>query len=401
MSGRLIIVAKPVETETSPSVEVPLDNMERHKRLAEDLTDHRWRYYVLDAPTISDVDFDLAMRELERLEDAHPQLRTPESPTQTVGGAPSTTFSAITHRQPLMSLDNAFSREELLQWGQRVFKDVREGEAGDPEFICELKIDGLAIDLIYEDGRLVSGATRGDGRVGEDVTANIKTIASIPTRLKGENIPAVLEVRGEVFFPIEAFRALNERLVAAGKPPFANPRNGAAGSLRQKDPKVTASRQLGFIAHGIGVAQGVEFAKLSEAYDALAGWGLPVSTHSKVCTGLEEVWAFVEHTAEHRHDVEHEIDGAVIKINDRVHQDQLGFTSRAPRWAIAFKYPPEEVNTLLLDIRVNVGRTGRVTPYAVMEPVLVGGSTVSMARVQSHDATSSQSTMPSVRGRPG
>ncbi len=382
---RLCVVTESVEAQASSASAVPGKALERHKRLAEDLTDHRWRYYVLDAPTISDADFDKAMRELEELEDTYPQLRTPDSPTQTVGGAPSTTFSAVTHRQPLMSLDNAFSREELLHWGQRVFSDVREGEVGDPEFICELKIDGLAIDLLYEGGRLVSGATRGDGRVGEDVTANIKTISAIPTRLSGEDVPAVLEVRGEVFFPIQAFRALNERLVEAGKPPFANPRNGAAGSLRQKDPKVTASRQLGFIAHGIGAAEGVEFAKLSEAYDALAGWGLPVSAHSKLCAGLDEVWAFVEHTVEHRHDVEHEIDGAVIKINDRVHQDQLGFTSRAPRWAIAYKYPPEEVNTLLLDIRVNVGRTGRVTPYAVMEPVVVGGSTVSMATL--HNAS--------------
>ncbi|GAB3704522.1 NAD-dependent DNA ligase LigA [Mariniluteicoccus flavus] len=349
---------------------------ERHAELSRVLDEARWRYHVLDAPTMSDSEFDGHMRELNALEDEFPGLRTPDSPTQQVGGPPSATFAAVTHLEPMQSLDNAFSHDELLKWGDRVLKDAPDDLGG---FLCELKIDGLATDLVYEKGRLVRAATRGDGRVGEDVTANIRTIRAIPNELTGDDVPDLLEVRGEVFLSLEAFRQLNASLVEQGKAPFANPRNSAAGSLRQKDPRVTASRALAFIAHGIGAAKGVEFARLSEAYAVLREFGIPTTAHARVVDDLAGVWAFVEEVAGRRHDFEHEIDGVVVKVDRREAQRRLGSTSRAPRWAIAYKYPPEEVTTKLLDIRVNVGRTGRVTPYAVMEPVLVAGSTVAMA----------------------
>lgn len=349
---------------------------ERHAELSEILNEARWRYHVLDAPTMSDGEFDAGLRELNELEEQFPGLRTPDSPTQQVGGPPSATFAPVTHPQPMQSLDNVFSREELAKWLDRV---TAEAGADRGEFLCELKIDGLAVDLLYERGRLVRAATRGDGRVGEDVTANVRTIAAIPAELSGDTIPQTLEVRGEVFLSLEAFAALNESLVAHGKAPFANPRNSAAGSLRQKDPRITAQRALGFIAHGIGLAEGIELERLSQAYDLLRAWGIPTTEHARIAHDMTEVWAFVDEVAGRRHDFVHEIDGAVIKIDRRDVQQRLGSTSRAPRWAIAYKYPPEEVTTKLLDIRVNVGRTGRVTPYAVMEPVLVAGSTVAMA----------------------
>ena len=288
----------------------------------------------------------------------------------------------------LLSLDNVFNREELDRWAQRAVRELGEEQIARSGYLCELKVDGLAIDLLYENGRLTRAATRGDGRFGEDVTANVATIAVIPRRLTATDehpLPSTLEVRGEVFFAVEEFAKLNESLVADDKAPFANPRNAAAGSLRQKDPKITASRHLGFVSHGLGVVEGVRLDRLSTAYDALAAWGLPVSPQRTVCPDLDAVWAFIEHYGEHRHSVVHEIDGVVIKLDERSVQDQLGSTSRAPRWAIAFKYPPEEVTTKLLDIRVNVGRTGRVTPYGVMEPVLVSGSTVGMATL--HNAS--------------
>ena len=357
----------------------------RHAEVTEVLNEARWRYHVLDAPTISDGEFDALMRELNELEDTFALLRTPDSPTQQVGGPPSTTFAPIEHRQRLLSLDNAFSRDELDRWAARAVRELGEKRLEESGYLCELKVDGLALDLIYESGRLVSAATRGDGRVGEDVTANVRTIKVIPDRLTGTDVPTVLEVRGEVFFAVKEFAALNESLVADGKAPFANPRNAAAGSLRQKDPRVTASRRLGFVSHGIGVLEGVSAERLSTAYDALAGWGLPVSPHRKLARTLADVWDYIEHFGEHRHAVEHEIDGVVVKLDERAVQDQLGSTTRAPRWAIAFKYPPEEVTTTLLDIRVNVGRTGRVTPYGVMEPVVVAGSTVGMATL--HNAS--------------
>lgn len=356
----------------------------RHAELSDQITDHRWRYYVLDSPVVADAEFDALMRELTDIEDAHPELRTPDSPTQQVGGAPSTTFAPVPHLVPLMSLDNVFSTEELDRWLARAATLAGE-ELQASGYLCEPKIDGLALDLVYRNGRLVSAATRGDGTVGEDVTANVRTIEAIPTQLAGSDIPQVVEVRGEVFMRLEDFATLNEGLVAAGKAPFANPRNSAAGSLRQKDPRVTAQRRLHFLVHGIGEYSGPELNRQSHGYELLRGWGLPTSGHFRVCSTTEEVKEFIAHYGEHRHSVEHEIDGVVIKVDDRALQTKLGHTSRAPRWAIAYKYPPEEVTTKLLDIRVNVGRTGRVTPYAVMEPVFVSGSTVEMATL--HNAS--------------
>ncbi len=358
---------------------------QRHSDVSERVNEARWRYYVLDAPTMSDGEFDALMRQLIELEEEFPSLRTSESPTQQVGSPPSTTFTPVEHLQRLMSLDNAFSRDELDRWHQRAIRELGERRLEQSGYLCELKVDGLAIDLVYQAGRLVRAATRGDGRVGEDVTANVKTIKVIPHRLSGLDFPERLEVRGEVYFAVAEFTALNESLVLSGKAPFANPRNAAAGSLRQKDPKVTASRNLGFVSHGIGVLEGFTANRLSDAYDAMDRWGLAVSPHRKLARNLAEVWDYVEHFGEHRHSVEHEIDGVVVKLDERAVQDQLGSTSHAPRWAIAYKYPPEEVTTKLLDINVNVGRTGRVTPFGVMEPVQVSGSTVGMATL--HNAS--------------
>ncbi|HET6626014.1 MAG TPA: NAD-dependent DNA ligase LigA [Nocardioidaceae bacterium] len=362
----------------------PPEAREEHLEVAEQVEEARWRYYVNDAPTLSDAEFDILMRRLEELEERYPDLRTPDSPTQKVGGAVSTEFTPVDHLEQMMSLDNAFSVEELQSWKDRL---AREGVT-DADFLCELKVDGLAINLLYEDGRLVRGATRGDGRTGEDVTPNVRTIGNVPHRLTGTEdhpVPARVEVRGEVFLPVEAFEKLNESMVEAGKPPFANPRNAAAGSLRQKHPRVTATRPLAMVCHGTGLREGFAPKRQSESYAALSAWGLPVSARAKVVPDLEAVEEFIGYYGEHRHDVEHEIDGVVVKVDQVSLQRRLGSTSRAPRWAIAYKYPPEEVNTTLLDIRVNVGRTGRVTPYGVMEPVKVAGSTVEMATL--HNAS--------------
>ncbi|WP_207792700.1 NAD-dependent DNA ligase LigA [Nocardioides acrostichi] len=356
----------------------PPEAREEHQRLVEEVTDARWRYYVLDDPTLDDADFDRRLRRLEALEEAHPELRTPDSPTQKVGGAVSTEFTAIDHLQRMESLDNAFSAEELEAWYARLGRDGVES----PALLCELKVDGLAINLLYEDGRLVRALTRGDGTTGEDVTPNVKTLGSVPHRLAGTeefSVPALVEVRGEVFLPVEAFERLNEQMTDAGKPMFANPRNAAAGSLRQKDPRVTATRALGMVCHGIGAREGFEPASQSEGYAALEAWGLPTSSRAKVVASLTEVSELIAFYGEHRHEVEHEIDGLVIKVDDVSLQRRLGSTSRAPRWAIAYKYPPEEVNAKLLDIGVDVGRTGRVTPFGVMEPTRVAGSTVERA----------------------
>ena len=343
---------------------------EEHARLAQEVDEHQYRYYVLDDPTASDADYDALLRRLGALESEFPDLRTPSSPTQRVGGTYSTLFTSVDHLERMLSLDNAFSVDELTAWAQRVERDA--GTV--PGYLCELKVDGLAINLRYEGGRLVLAATRGDGRTGEDVTPNVRTIAVVPPRLAGADVPDVLEVRGEVFFPVAAFADLNAGLVEAGKAPFANPRNAAAGSLRQKDPRVTASRPLSMVVHGIGrVAGGPPVTSQSGWYDVLKAWGLPTSDQAEVRPDLAGVQAVIDYYGEHRHDVEHEIDGVVVKVDDLGLQRRLGSTSRAPRWAIAFKYPPEEVNTKLLDIRVNVGRTGRVTPYGVMEPVRVAG----------------------------
>ncbi|MCD6640820.1 MAG: NAD-dependent DNA ligase LigA [Nocardioides sp.] len=351
---------------------------ERHQELSEVVEEARWRYYVLDDPTLSDAEFDRLMRELERLEEDYPELRTPDSPTQQVGGAVSTEFTAVDHLQRMESLDNAFSYDELAAWHARLQRDGIDA----PALLCELKVDGLAINLLYEHGRLVRALTRGDGRTGEDVTPNVKTIASVPHRLTGTDehpVPALVEVRGEVFLPTEAFERLNESMADAGKAMFANPRNAAAGSLRQKDPRVTATRALGMVCHGIGAREGFEPTSQSSAYAALRDWGLPTSDRVRVLPDLAGVHEFIEHYGEHRHDVEHEIDGVVVKVDEVTLQRRLGSTSRAPRWAIAYKYPPEEVNTKLISIEVNTGRTGRVTPFAVMEPTKVAGSTVERA----------------------
>jgi DNA ligase (NAD+) len=390
------------ENDTSGDVqEAPAEARRRHADLSLEITEADHRYYILDSPTISDIDYDTKMRELRALEEQYPDLRTPDSPTQTVHGAISTLFTPVEHLERLLSLDNVFTDEDLGAWADRA---TRLGGAG--PYLCELKIDGLAIDLVYRDGALVKAATRGDGRTGEDVTPNIRTISSIPARLTGSGHPAILEVRGEVFMPVEAFGKLNESLLDAGKAAFANPRNSAAGSLRQKDPRITASRALDAIVHGIGRVEGsageagisgeaagpgeeghLEGAPDTQSgwYERLRGWGLPVSNQYKVVPDMDGVREYIAHYAEHRHDTPYEIDGVVVKVDQIALQRQLGSTSRAPRWAIAFKYPPEEVTTRLLDIQVNVGRTGRVTPFAVMEPVKVSGSTVDRATLHNAD----------------
>jgi DNA ligase (NAD+) len=363
-----------------PRVATP-EAKERAAELAQTIDDAQYRYYVLDRPTLADADYDGLMRELQALEDEFPELRTPDSPTQRVGGTYSTLFTPVDHVERMLSLDNAFTGEELTAWAQRVEREA--GAAAD--YLCELKVDGLAVDLVYEKGRLVRGATRGDGRTGEDVTPNLRTLDDVPARLTGDDLPELLEVRGEVYFPVAGFEKLNESLVAAGKAPFANPRNAAAGSLRQKDPRVSASRPLRLVLHGVGAHKGTAPDRQSGWYELLRGWGLPVSDRFRVVRSLDEVQAFIEHYGEHRHDVEHEIDGVVVKVDQLALQRRLGSTSRAPRWAIAFKYPPEEVNTTLLDIRVNVGRTGRVTPFAQLEPVVVAGSTVGLATLHNEN----------------
>ncbi|NIH84978.1 NAD-dependent DNA ligase LigA [Amycolatopsis granulosa] len=367
------------ETPAAQDVtEVPAEVRERHGALADEVRGHQFRYYVLDSPVITDGEFDELLKELERLEAEYPGLATPDSPTQNVGGTFSTDFVAADHLERMMSLDNVFAEDELLAWVERVEREV----GGSTQYLCELKIDGLAINLLYEKGRLVRGLTRGDGRTGEDVTLNVRTLEQVPETLTGTAeypVPDLVEVRGEVFFRVEDFAELNARLVEAGKPPFANPRNTAAGSLRQKDPKVTRSRKLRLICHGLGKREGFEPVRQSQAYEALAAWGLPVSGHTKVVDEAAELLEHIRYWGEHRHDAEHEIDGIVVKVDQVSLQRRLGSTSRAPRWAIAYKYPPEEATTRLLDIQVNVGRTGRVTPFAVMEPVKVAGSTVAMA----------------------
>jgi len=365
--------------------ETPAEVRQRHAELSALITEARHRYYILDAPTISDAEFDVLMRELEGLEGSFPELRTPDSPTQQVGGSVSTLFTPVEHLQRLLSLDNSFSADELDAWAERA---ARGGGTG--PYLCELKIDGLAIALVYRNGRLTRGATRGDGRTGEDVTPNIRTIGSVPARLAGTGYPETLEVRGEVFLPVKAFEELNERLTEAGKPAFANPRNSGAGSLRQKDPRVTASRALDVIVHGVGRVEGFpDGAEPPETqsgwYERMAGWGLPVSNRIKVVPELAAVHDYINFYAEHRHDPPYEIDGVVVKLDRLDEQRALGATSRAPRWAMAYKYPPEEVTTRLLDIRVNVGRTGRVTPFGVMEPAKVSGSTVEMATLHNAD----------------
>ncbi len=357
------------------------------QQLAEEVRGHQFRYYVRDAPIISDGEFDKLFQRLLALEEEHPDLRAPDSPTQLVGGGFATDFTAVDHLERMLSLDNVFDEGEMRAWVARV-----EAETGpDIHFVCEVKIDGVALNLVYENGRLVRGATRGDGRTGEDVTLNARTIEDIPEQLGATAefpVPELLEIRGEVYFRLEDFENLNAAIVAEGKAPYANPRNTAAGSLRQKDPAVTSRRRLRMICHGFGRMVGFSPSSQYEAYRALAAWGLPVSAHTVRVRGADAVVERVRYWGEHRHDIEHEIDGQVVKVDEFSLQRRLGATARAPRWAIAYKYPPEEATTALLDIQVNVGRTGRVTPYAVMEPVTLAGSTVAMATL--HNASEVQ-----------
>ncbi|WP_406725370.1 NAD-dependent DNA ligase LigA [Streptomyces sp. GD-15H] len=370
---------------------VPAEAREQHAKLAEQIEEHRFRYYVNDAPVVSDAEFDRLLRELEALEEEYPELRTPDSPTQKVAGAYATEFTSVAHRSRMLSLDNTFNDDDLAAWAERIHRELGEQEF---HLLCELKVDGLAVNLTYEHGRLVRAATRGDGRTGEDITPNVRTIAEIPDRLKGDEVPDLVEIRGEVFFPMEKFQGLNARLVEAGDKPFANPRNAAAGSLRQKDPRVTASRPLHMVVHGIGALEGLTgLSRLSEAYDLLKAWGLPTSPHNRVVDGLAGVREFIAYYGEHRHSVAHEIDGVVVKLDEIPLQGRLGSTSRAPRWAIAYKYAPEEVNTKLVNIRVGVGRTGRVTPYAQVEPVTVAGSEVEFATLHNQDVVKAKGVL--------
>ncbi|MEY4293405.1 MAG: hypothetical protein RIR29_55 [Actinomycetota bacterium] len=348
----------------------------RVAELVDEINKHRRAYYSQDSVLISDAEYDALMRELELLEAEHPDLITGDSPTQTVGGEATATFSPVQHLDRMWSLDNVFSREEMAAW---------IAKTGTGPFLCELKIDGLAINLRYENGKLVSAATRGDGVVGEDVTANVLTIKSIPRELAGKGHPPVVEIRGEIYLPVKEFREMNERINEEGGKAFANPRNAASGSLRQKDSSVTASRPLRMLVHGIGAWADAPLTNQSELYELLKSWGLPTSERYKVVASAEEVQAYIDNFETHRHDLEHEIDGVVVKVDALAEQAELGFTSRAPRWAIAYKYPPEQVHTKLLDIRVSVGRTGRATPYAVVEPVKVAGSVVEFATLHNQD----------------
>ena len=342
--------------------------------LINEIRDHQFKYHVLDAPTITDAVFDALLRELTVLETKNPELREADSPTLGIGGGFSTQFTPHDHIERMMSLDNVFDLDELSLWFDRVEKELER-----PTYLCELKVDGLAINLIYENGQLVRALTRGNGATGEDVTLNVKTIKNLPHVLKGKDVPELIEIRGEVFFPMAAFNELNDGLEESGKTLFANPRNAAAGSLRQKDPRVTAQRPLSIVVHGVGTRKGITFESQSNAYALLNTFGLPTSDRFKTCTTRADVEKYINFFEKHRHDVEHEIDGVVIKVDSMIGQQQIGFTSRAPKWAIAFKYPPEEVTTRLLDIKVSIGRTGRVTPFAFMEPVKVAGSTVTNA----------------------
>ncbi|MFC9844702.1 NAD-dependent DNA ligase LigA [Streptomyces sp. NPDC060223] len=369
---------------------VPAEAREKHALLAEQIEEHRFRYYVKDQPVISDADFDKLLRSVEALEDEYPELRTPDSPTQKVAGAYETEFTSVQHRERMLSLDNAFDDLELAAWAERVARDVG---TTDYHLLCELKVDGLAVNLTYEHGRLTRAATRGDGRTGEDITPNVRTIAEIPDRLKGDRVPDLVEIRGEVYFPMEKFEELNARLVEAGDKPFANPRNAAAGSLRQKDPRVTASRPLHMVVHGIGAREGFDIDRLSQAYELLHEWGLPTTPYAKVVDDLDGVREFIAYYGENRHSVQHEIDGVVVKLDEIRLQGRLGSTARAPRWAIAWKYAPEEVNTKLINIRVGVGRTGRVTPYAQVEPVTVAGSEVEFATLHNQDVVKAKGVL--------
>ncbi|WP_442543112.1 NAD-dependent DNA ligase LigA [Arthrobacter sp. KN11-1C] len=380
------------ESETA----VPTEAVrEEYENLADLVRKYRYAYYQEDAPTVSDAEFDSLYRRLEELEALHPELVSNDSPTQEVGGEVSAAFAAVEHLQRMYSLEDVFSLDELEAWVRKAEASVEKlGTAATRiAWLTELKIDGLAVNLLYRDGKLVRAATRGDGTTGEDITHNVLTIKEIPRQLSGSGFPSEVEIRGEVFIPSKAFAEFNEALIEAGKAPLANPRNAAAGSLRQKDPAETAKRPLRMFVHGIGAREGLDSMSQSETYKLLEEWGLPVSPYLKVLDSFDEVLDFIKHFGEHRHDLLHEIDGIVVKIDDFATQRALGYTSRVPRWAVAYKYPPEEVHTKLLDIQVNVGRTGRVTPYGVMEPVKVAGSTVEMATLHNQDVVKAKGVM--------
>ncbi|WP_371499313.1 NAD-dependent DNA ligase LigA [Kitasatospora sp. NBC_00374] len=391
--------------------EIPAQVRTRHAELAAEIEEHRVRYYDQDAPVVSDAEFDVLMRRLEALEAEHPALVTPDSPTQKVGGSAGEAFAKVEHRERLLSLDNAMDDEELAAWAERVAGELSGIEY---HYLCELKVDGLAVNLTYERGELVLAATRGTGRVGEDITANVRTIKEIPHRLTGEHIPELVEIRGEVYLPTEAFAELNASLAVenerrkaenaerekAGKRPqallklFANPRNAAAGSLRQKDTHVTASRPLHMVVHGIGARVGFDIDCQSHAYALLRDWGLPTARHNRVVDTLDEVREFIKRFGEQRHSVEHEIDGVVVKVDEIPLQGRLGATSKSPRWAIAWKYPPEEVTAKLASIKVGIGRTGRATPYAVLaEPVKVAGSMVQYATLHNQQVVKAKGVL--------
>ena len=375
--------------------EIPSDALrDEYEQLTEDVRRYRYAYYNEDAPLVSDAEFDQLYRRLEEIEALHPEMVANDSPTQEVGGEVSAAFTPVQHLQRMYSLEDVFSLDELQVWIDRASSSVEKlGRAQDLKWLTEVKIDGLAVNLLYRDGELVRAATRGDGHTGEDITHNALTLKDIPRRLKGKNLPAEVEIRGEVFIPSKAFLELNEKMVEAGKAPFANPRNAAAGSLRQKDPALTAQRPLSMFVHGIGAREGLSAGSQSETYALLKEWGLPTSPYFKVLDTYEEVLEFIQRFGDHRHDLLHEIDGIVVKVDDFGLQRGLGHTSRVPRWAVAYKYPPEEVHTKLLDIQVNVGRTGRVTPYGVMEPVKVAGSTVEMATLHNQDVVKAKGVL--------
>jgi DNA ligase (NAD+) len=375
--------AGPDGAETIPSESV----REEYENLADLVRKYRFAYYQEDAPLVSDAEFDTLFRRLEEIEALHPELVSNDSPTQEVGGEVSAAFAAVEHLQRMYSLEDVFSIEELEAWLNRAEASIEKlgNGAATTAWLTELKIDGLAVNLLYRDGKLVRAATRGDGTTGEDITHNVLTIKEIPQQLRGSNFPAEVEIRGEVFIPSKAFAEFNEALIEAGKAPLANPRNAAAGSLRQKDPAETAKRPLSMFVHGIGAREGLDAASQSETYALLKEWGLPVSPYFEVLERREDVLGFIAKYGDQRHKLLHEIDGIVIKVDRFATQRALGYTTRVPRWAVAYKYPPEEVHTKLLDIQVNVGRTGRVTPFGMMEPVKVAGSTVEMATLHNQE----------------
>jgi DNA ligase (NAD+) len=368
---------------------------DRIRELRAQVARHNRLYHEQDAPEIPDGDFDVLARELRRLEAEHPEYAIDASPTQDVGGAASSTFAPVTHSVPMTSLDNAMDADELRAWADRV---VRGLDGAQPLFVAELKFDGLAMSLRYEEGWLVQAATRGDGRVGEDVTANVRTIGDVPVRLtapSGGSVPSVIEVRGEVYLPLAVFAELNAEYEAAGERALVNPRNAAAGSLRQKDPAMTARRRLSFWAYQMGeVVGGPDFTSHRETFAFLSQLGLPINPEIREFTTIDEVLDYCLFRQENRHQLAYDIDGVVIKVDDLAQREVLGFTSRAPRWAIAYKFPPEERTTRLLDIQVSVGRTGRTTPFAVLEPVFVGGSTVAMATLHNQDQVAAKDVRP-------